>query len=189
MIGVDHCSVGHWVDQQAQQELREGAAAAWDYYVGHPENLAQLLGGMSPDVREALAQAYERGDAEAAGKLLGGRLLDVPISPAGTVGKVGKSGQIVKPGPVGKAAQNVVPGVGAKKTQAPNASTVASTEAGVATNPLLADAIPRNGYRLVLNQGNVPTCGANSCGMALDTMGKPVDVATLIQRVPPRQTG
>ena len=144
---------------------------------------------MSPDVREALAQAYERGDAEAAGKLLGGRLLDVPISPAGTVGKVGKSGQIVKPGPVGKAAQNVVPGVGAKKTQAPNASTVASTEAGVATNPLLADAIPRNGYRLVLNQGNVPTCGANSCGMALDTMGKPVDVATLIQRVPPRQTG
>ena len=78
---------------------------------------------MSPDVREALAQAYERGDAEAAGKLLGGRLLDVPISPAGTVGKVGKAGQIVKPGPVGKVAQTVVPGVGGNVGQVPNGST------------------------------------------------------------------
>ena len=68
-------------------------------------------------------------------------------------------------------------------------SVIAADAAGGAKNPLLADAMPRNGDRLVLNQGNVPTCGANSCGMALDTMGRPVDVATLIQRIPPSAEG
>jgi filamentous hemagglutinin family protein len=68
-------------------------------------------------------------------------------------------------------------------------SVIAADAAGGAKNPLLADAVPRNGDRLVLNQGNVPTCGANSCGMALDTMGRPVDVATLIQRIPPSAEG
>jgi len=66
---------------------------------------------------------------------------------------------------------------------------IVADAAGGAKNPLLADAMPRNGDRLVLNQGNVPTCGANSCGMALDTMGKPVDVATLIQKIPPTAEG
>jgi hypothetical protein len=68
-------------------------------------------------------------------------------------------------------------------------SVIAADAAGGAKNPLLADAMPRNGDRLVLNQGNVPTCGANSCGMALDTLGRPVDVATLIQRIPPSAEG
>ena len=41
-------------------------------------------------------------------------------------------------------------------------------------NPLAKDAIPRNTDRLVLNQGQSPTCGHNSCAMVLDTLGKPV---------------
>ncbi len=68
-------------------------------------------------------------------------------------------------------------------------SAVVADAAGGAKNPLLADSMPRNGDRLVLNQGNAPTCGANSCGMVLDTLGRPVDVATLIQKIPPNAEG
>ena len=46
-------------------------------------------------------------------------------------------------------------------------------------NPLAKDAIPRNTDRLVLNQGQSPTCGHNSCAMVLDTLGKPVNVESL----------
>ncbi|MCO7521915.1 hemagglutinin repeat-containing protein [Pseudomonas sp. 1] len=58
-----------------------------------------------------------------------------------------------------------------------------------ARNPLLDDAIPRGGDRLVVNQGPVPTCGHNSCGMVLNTLGKEVDVGTLIQKLPPSDKG
>ena len=40
--------------------------------------------------------------------------------------------------------------------------------------------IIRNGERLVLNQGNLPTCGANSCAMVLDTAGIEYDLNKLI---------
>ncbi|WP_248807452.1 cysteine peptidase family C39 domain-containing protein, partial [Pseudomonas sp. MWU13-2100] len=56
-------------------------------------------------------------------------------------------------------------------------------------NPLLDDSIPRNGDRLVVNQGPVPTCGHNSCGMVLDTLGKEVDIGSLIQRIAPSEGG
>ncbi|WP_090143243.1 hemagglutinin repeat-containing protein [Limnohabitans sp. DM1] len=79
--------------------------------------------------------------------------------------------------------------VGGSGANGESGSVIAADAAGGVKNPLLADAMPRNGDRLVLNQGNVPTCGANSCGMALDTMGRPVDVATLIQRIPPTAEG
>ncbi|WAH59582.1 filamentous hemagglutinin N-terminal domain-containing protein [Pseudomonas silvicola] len=58
-----------------------------------------------------------------------------------------------------------------------------------ARNPLLDDAIPRGGDRLVVNQGAVPTCGHNSCGMVLNTLGKEVDVGTLIRKLPPSEKG
>jgi len=51
-------------------------------------------------------------------------------------------------------------------------------------NPLKADRTKRNGNRLVLKQGNIPTCGHNSSGMLLDTLGKSFDIPTLIERVP-----
>jgi hypothetical protein len=60
---------------------------------------------------------------------------------------------------------------------------------GASSNPLLADSTPRNTDRLVLNQGKTPTCGHNSCGMVLDTLGKEVDVSALIKAVPPRADG
>ncbi|PDT32871.1 hemagglutinin [Rhizobium sp. M10] len=56
-------------------------------------------------------------------------------------------------------------------------------------NPLRADAMPRNGNRLLLDQGQAPTCGHNSCGMVLDTLGRPVDVEDLIAAVPPNANG
>lgn len=56
-------------------------------------------------------------------------------------------------------------------------------------NPLAKDAIPRNTDRLVLNQGQSPTCGHNSCAMVLDTLGKPVNVESLIASVRPTEKG
>jgi hypothetical protein len=38
----------------------------------------------------------------------------------------------------------------------------------------------RNGDRSVLDQGNSPTCGPNSCAMVLNTSGKPYDLNRLI---------
>ncbi|ELZ5938659.1 hypothetical protein U0L13_000820 [Providencia stuartii] len=57
-------------------------------------------------------------------------------------------------------------------------------------HPLLDDAIPRNGDRAIVNQGVLPTCGHNSYGMVLDTMGKPVNIVDLINKTPsaPRVT-
>lgn len=40
-----------------------------------------------------------------------------------------------------------------------------------------------------MNQGPVPPCGHNSCGMVLNTMGKEVDIGTLVQRLPPSEKG
>ncbi|NCE90891.1 DUF637 domain-containing protein [Pseudomonas sp. L13] len=56
-------------------------------------------------------------------------------------------------------------------------------------NPLLGDSLPRSGDRLVVNQGPVPTCGHNSCGMVLDTMGHKVDIGNLIEKLPPGKDG
>ncbi len=39
---------------------------------------------------------------------------------------------------------------------------------------------PRNGDRLVLNQGNLPTCGPTSCAMVLDSAGQKFDLGGLI---------
>ncbi len=70
------------------------------------------------------------------------------------------------------------------------ATTTAGELAGAPPkNPLLDDSIPRNGDRLVVNQGPVPTCGHNSCGMVLDTLGKEVDIGSLIQRIAPSEGG
>nr|WP_258079545.1 VENN motif pre-toxin domain-containing protein [Xanthomonas arboricola] len=56
-------------------------------------------------------------------------------------------------------------------------------------NPLVSTSIPRNGDRLLLNQGSTPTCGHNSCGMVLNTLGKEVDIDSLIKKIPPSSDG
>ena len=68
---------------------------------------------------------------------------------------------------------------------------VVDDTAGMASSrhPLLDDALPRNGDRGIVDQGISPTCGHNSCGMVLDTMGKPVDIASLISNTPPSAGG
>lgn len=53
---------------------------------------------------------------------------------------------------------------------------VGSLEPG---NPA-STSIIRNGERLVLNQGNLPTCGANSCAMVLDSAGSKYDLSKLM---------
>ncbi|MFW1775337.1 hemagglutinin repeat-containing protein, partial [Acinetobacter seifertii] len=56
-------------------------------------------------------------------------------------------------------------------------------------NPLKSDAISRETKRLLVSQGNVPTCGHNSCVMVLDTLNKPVNVESLISSIPPKSNG
>lgn len=56
-------------------------------------------------------------------------------------------------------------------------------------HPLAADALPRNGDRQVVNQGNAPTCTQNSGAMVLDSLGRRVDPAEIIARGPTGPNG
>lgn len=49
----------------------------------------------------------------------------------------------------------------------------------VPVNPL-STSLTRNGDRLALNQGQIPTCGPNLCVMVLDTACKPFNISALI---------
>lgn len=67
----------------------------------------------------------------------------------------------------------------------PFANNGLSSELGAAKSPFVFDEagqLARNGNRIVLNQGNTPTCAPTSCGMILDTLGHPVDLAALVGR-------
>ncbi|MFU2890778.1 two-partner secretion system putative hemagglutinin TpsA2 [Pseudomonas aeruginosa] len=101
-----------------------------------------------------------------------------------------KAKALYKEGKVSEAA-DLVEGLG--KLPAPQAAkgttTVGEVAGTGARNPLLDDAIPRNGDRLVVSQGAAPTCGHNSCGMVLNTLGKEVDVGVLVQKVKPSAGG
>ncbi|MFL1844389.1 two-partner secretion system putative hemagglutinin TpsA2 [Pseudomonas aeruginosa] len=103
---------------------------------------------------------------------------------------LGKAKALYKEGKVSEAA-DLVEGLG--KLPAPQAAkgttTVGEVAGTGARNPLLDDAIPRNGDRLVVSQGAAPTCGHNSCGMVLNTLGKEVDVGVLVQKVKPSAGG
>jgi hypothetical protein len=55
---------------------------------------------MSANDREALAQAYETGDAKAVGQLLGAQWADMPFYGGGVVGTVGKIADIAPTGKV-----------------------------------------------------------------------------------------
>jgi predicted double-glycine peptidase len=105
-------------------------------------------------------------------------------------------------GPMGAAAffkiKSILASNAAKKRAALNvAADVGDAKGGIFTgggssspkNPLLEDKIDRFGDRLVVNQGAVPTCGHNSCGMVLDTLGKKVDIKELIKKMPPSEQG
>ncbi|MDK1397491.1 hemagglutinin repeat-containing protein [Pseudomonas protegens] len=77
---------------------------------------------------------------------------------------------------------------GAVAGTAKGTSAAGETVGEASKNPLLADSISRNGDRLVVKQIG-PTCGHNSCGMVLNTLGKEVDVGVLIQRIKPSKDG
>ena len=82
-------------DAVAQQALRAGAADAWGT-VQDPANWPLLLGAMSPQQREALAQAYERGDIQTVGRMMGEQVANLPSG--GGMGSIKKVGTLPKPG-------------------------------------------------------------------------------------------
>ena len=79
-------------DEAAQQTVKDGAGAMWDY-VKVPENWPYLLGAMTPETRESLAQAYESGDAHTVGEIMGAQVANMPIG--GGVGNVRKVGKVL----------------------------------------------------------------------------------------------
>lgn len=86
-------------DAQARQTLQAGAGAAWDY-VKNPDNWPYLLGVMTPEQREKLAQAYEKGDGYAVGQIMGKQTLDLVANlpsggAAGTI-KIVKAGDRIE---------------------------------------------------------------------------------------------
>ncbi|MBB5020636.1 hypothetical protein HNQ59_003961 [Chitinivorax tropicus] len=46
-----------------------------------------------------------------------------------------------------------------------------------------AGRLSRNGNRAVFAQETINTCGPTSCGMVLDTLGRPVNLGTLVQQI------
>ncbi|WP_239424540.1 cysteine peptidase family C39 domain-containing protein, partial [Snodgrassella communis] len=92
---------------------------------------------------------------------------------------------------VANAAKKEVIEAGKVPAKAGKVGTGVDNTAGMSStkHPLLEDAIPRDGNRLVVDQGVLPTCGHNSCGMVMDTMGKPVDILELISKTPPTAKG
>lgn len=87
-------------DPQAQQDILRAAGAMADY-VANPDNWPYLLGAMTPETREQLAQAYERGDGPAIGQLMGTQVLEVlgntPVAGgAGIIKKVDKAAGTVR---------------------------------------------------------------------------------------------
>jgi len=78
-------------DPAAQEKVKTGAGAAYDY-ITDLNNLPYLLGALTPEQREQLAQAYERGDGETVGKMLGEQAANIPVGGGGlgTIKKVDK---------------------------------------------------------------------------------------------------
>ncbi|MDO9437887.1 MAG: EndoU domain-containing protein [Hydrogenophaga sp.] len=64
-------------DPQAQAALSEGAGQLWST-VKDPEQWPYLLGAMTPAQREELAVAYERGDIQTVGRLMGAQVANLP---------------------------------------------------------------------------------------------------------------
>ncbi|MFA7271051.1 MAG: hemagglutinin repeat-containing protein, partial [Sterolibacterium sp.] len=94
-------------ERQAQEAVRQGAGAAWDY-VSNPENWPTLLGAMTPEDREKLAAAYETGDARTIGRMLGAQAANMPAG-SGGLGTVKRVGNIVDAAEdAAKAAKGVV---------------------------------------------------------------------------------
>jgi filamentous hemagglutinin family protein len=76
-------------DSQSQQDLHDGAGAAYDF-VKDPNNWPQLLGAMSPQDREKLAVAYEQGDGNAVGQIMGAQMANLPVVGGGALGTIRK---------------------------------------------------------------------------------------------------
>jgi hypothetical protein len=74
---------------QSQQDLHDGAGATYEF-IKDPDNWPQLLGAMSPQDREKLAVAYEQGDGNAVGQLMGAQMANLPIVGGGGLGMVRK---------------------------------------------------------------------------------------------------
>lgn len=127
------------------------------------------------------AGAIERGDGYEVGRALGrttaAAALMLEGAPAGK--STTRVANVLKVG-----SEDAVKTSAEKATEADLTTSTVRSDVGVVgrldpTDPRSTSA-PRNGSRLVLNQGLFPTCGPNSCAMLLDTMGKPVDITKLV---------
>ncbi len=107
----------------------------------------------------------------------------VPLAKAGKLAKIG--GKFGKDKP--DADRSQLPDT--QKTDAGDGGTVVSEVTPDNDNSLVGElepgnprssSIPRDGDRLVLDQGRLPTCGPNSCAMVLDSSGKKFDLNKLI---------
>jgi filamentous hemagglutinin len=63
----------------AQEAVVKGTGAAWEY-VQNPDNWPYLLGAMTPGQRAHLAQAYEQGDGNAVGRIMGEQVFNILTS-------------------------------------------------------------------------------------------------------------
>lgn len=79
----------------SQKEIKEGAAQLWDY-VSNPDNWPYLIGAMTPQQREKLTQAYEEGNGNAVGQILGAQVAALPAGGGATIKLVSSTEKVAK---------------------------------------------------------------------------------------------
>jgi filamentous hemagglutinin len=168
-------------DPQAQQQVKTGAGAAYDY-ITNPDNLPYLLGALTPEQREQLAQAYETGNGQAVGQILGSQMASLPTPIGGGVlGTAKKVDEVVN------IATDAAKTAGTAATDAAKAAEAAGTADVVTADSALNGAggvanisktIPYQPSGTVILQGAAPVCGPACAAMVItDNTGNSISLA------------
>jgi filamentous hemagglutinin len=138
-------------DTTAQQLVKDGSGAAWDY-VKDPNNWPYLVGAMTPADREKLAQAYETGNGKVVGEIMGASVANLPIG-GGGMGTIKKFGNVADAaGDAAKLAAKV-DGVGVPmgtRTSIPSLADEATRRSLIRKNDS-ADILAKNGFKVEQN--------------------------------------
>lgn len=199
-------AIGRGDDPLAQainSAAEAGVELAAEHYPEETRQVAQVLGAAGETISAGVAVVMQTETGETVTRywneipeadrnaIIGGASVVSMVIPAGALAKLRTLSKL-----------DVEPGDWIKDRDHPNWNLVSeqdrnvldaeyhlAAQPGSERNPLLADALPRNGNRFVLDQGPVPTCGHNACAMTLDSLGVSVDPARLVQRLAPGDSG
>jgi Peptidase C39 family len=153
------------------------AQSAWNDPLGTARDIGNGALNIGEHIWEGGVQAYQNGNlSEYIGHGVG---YAVPVVAAAVLAPEAEVGEVAAL----SSEATVLTGEAAVLTTEGAALTDSGLVARIATQSPFNQAgqLERNGSRVVFNQGNAPTCAPTSCGMVLDTVGRPVDLGELIK--------